>query len=116
MENYTWPKHFSAAVAKDAFGYRLCGYLISLEAWRRGLSVSVEAYNSEKFAVYNISSRDKTLKFNRSRVGLTSKKAVKTIINKDATRKFLQSNGVPTPQGAQFDSSTDMSPVLDYAS
>jgi cyanophycin synthetase len=115
MEDYIWPKHFSAAVSRGAFGNRLCGYLISLEAWRRGLSVTVEAYNSDKFAVYSISSRDKVLKFDRSRIGLTLKKAVKAIINKDTTRKLLQGNGVPTPQGAKFDSSDDMSAVLDYA-
>lgn len=34
-----WPSHFQTDIVREAFGPRLAGYTIALEAWRRGLRV-----------------------------------------------------------------------------
>lgn len=111
-----WPTHLAPNVVKDAFGVRLCGFTISLEAWRRGLTVSVNRFKASSFQSFIITSAEKSLRFNRGRiVDLNSQAAVLTVIDKDATRKALKDAGVPTPLGRKFLAEENYKDACNYA-
>lgn len=110
-----WPTHLSPQVVKDAFGVRLCGFTIALEAWRRGLEVTVKSFKASSFQSFIVKSSVKSLEFNRGRiVDLNTKEAVLKVIDKDATRGALEKASVPTPSGKKFTSNTDFKLVSDF--
>ncbi|MGP5713963.1 hypothetical protein ACTXPD_18445 [Vreelandella alkaliphila] len=100
-EKAVYPAHISPKIVKHGFGYKLCGYLIALEAWRRGLTVKLE---DASFKRYSISDKNTEVRFIRSRSSLTKNKAIVITKNKQLTREYLQTAGVPTPAGKLFES------------
>lgn len=89
-----WPEHFSADVVHEAFGPRLGGFTIALEAWRRGLRVRFFDTTLRK---YEISDGKRKIRFDKSRPSLTSAEAVKIEQNKHLTNSYLRGVGVPVP-------------------
>lgn len=111
-----WPMHVSPKVVEGAYGVRLCGFTIALEAWRRGLEITVNSSNASSFQSYAISSSEKTLRFNRGRiVDLNKNSTVSTVINKNATRQLLLKAGVPTPLGETFTDNDPYDIALEFA-
>ncbi|MFC7367423.1 hypothetical protein [Vreelandella zhaodongensis] len=100
-EKAVYPIHVSPKIVKQGFGYKLCGFLIALEAWRRGLTVKLE---DASFKRYSISDNNTEVRFIRSRSSLTKNKAIVITKNKQLTREYLQAAGVPTPAGKLFES------------
>jgi cyanophycin synthetase len=115
MANVEWPEHLSPEVVREGFGYRLCGYTIALEGWRRGLGITIHAENCEKLAWYTVTSKEKSLVFNRSRSSLTTPQAVKLIINKQKTKELLGRKNIPVPEGQCFNQVCKLDDLLDYA-
>lgn len=115
-----WPRHISPDAVKDAYGYKVCGYTISLEAWRRGLNVSVDSDGANAFQKYTISSDEKELKFNTSLVSLTTSKALGAVKDKNTTRVLLEKASLPVPKGRKFlkeegvDSLTELADSIGY--
>ncbi|WP_162322127.1 ATP-grasp domain-containing protein [Nesterenkonia haasae] len=93
MSDY-WPRHFSAGVVREAYGPRLAGYTIALEAWRRGLRVRFLDSHLRK---YEISHGKRKIRFDKSRPSLTTSEAMKTEQNKHLTNSHLRKAGVPVP-------------------
>lgn len=73
--------------------------LVVLEAWRRGLEVSL-GVNSE----YVISSKTKSQKFRLSRLAgsIEAAEAIRICNDKSTTKEYLSASGVPTPKGFKF--------------
>lgn len=109
-----WPVGFESRHVKGAFGRRLCGYTISLEAWRRGLEVTIDSTRANAFQHFSISSNEKKIKFNRSRVMFTTASALNITKDKEATRKCLQNAGLPTPVGIKINRTEGISKALEF--
>ncbi len=108
----SWPQPFSPAAVKDAFGKPLCGYCISLEAWRRGLSVKVKHAGYNK---YTISSKERTLTFNKSLLVKDRNRIRNLSKNKHKVKELLSENGVNVPRGEVFGSDSSLDDALSYA-
>lgn len=109
-----WPAGFKSKHVKGAFGRRLCGYTIALEAWRRGLEVTIDSTRADAFQHFSVSSSEKKIKFNRSRVMLTTASALNITKDKEETRKFLQSANLPTPVGIKVSRKEGVSKALEF--
>lgn len=110
-----WPNHLSPRFVSDAFGYRLCGYTISLEAWRRGLGVRVESDGANAFQRYVISSKEKEIRFNTSLVDLTEPRALRSVKDKQVTRSLLEKACLPTPAGNKFNKRNNFEDLAEFA-
>ena len=116
MPEAFWPSHLSPKIVQGAYGVRLCGFTIALEAWRRGLAVTVNSYKASAFQSFVIKSSEKTLRFNRGRiVDLNTKKAISTVIDKDATRRALVKANVPAPTGKKFSADESYDVACEFA-
>lgn len=88
-------------------------YLIPLEAWRRGLSVTY----SGDMKNYSVSSPERRLIFRRSMV-LDAEWGLQTLEitrNKDDTKQYLFKANVAVPQGKRFNSETSSEEIIRYA-
>lgn len=112
MESPAWFQHLSPVTVKDAFGGKLCSYAICLEAWRRGLKVTI---NDSKFKSYTISSSRKSYSFNKSQISETTRNAVRLTKNKHLAKEYLEKKGVPVPKGEVFNKADSRGKMLDYA-
>nr|WP_306916570.1 MULTISPECIES: ATP-grasp domain-containing protein [unclassified Arthrobacter] len=90
----SWPSHFEAEVVREAFGTRLAGYTIALEAWRRGLQVR---FFDSQLRRYELSDGRTRIRFNKTRPSLTTRAAIAIEQNKHSTNSRLRAAGVPVP-------------------
>lgn len=97
-----WPEHFSADVVREAFGPRLGGYTIALEAWRRGLRVRFFDNHLRK---YEISDGIRKVRFDKARPSLTTAEAISIEQDKFLTAEYLRRAGVPVPDSWVLDPS-----------
>lgn len=92
---------------------RLCGYLVALEALRRGLDVRfhrsggpfgdwVPDHTSALATLYSIRSGDRVHWFHRSLGDANSRQARAVTPRKTQTKRLLRRYGVSTPQGVTF--------------
>lgn len=103
-----WPSHFSTDIVRDAFGTRLGGFTIALEAWRRGLQVRL--YDSQ-LRRFQISDGRRSIRFDKSRPSLTTKHAVSIEQDKYRTASYLREAGVAVPDHVTIDVSADNAEV-----
>ncbi|SEQ77513.1 acylphosphatase [Piscibacillus halophilus] len=113
-------------VVKGAYGYDLCGYLIALEGWRRGLRLTFYSEDVDFPSVktvgkhflgrrFSLSSDEKTHYFFRSRGDLISNDAVDICKDKDWTKSVLSKSNVPVPKGREFSKDVEKEELLNYA-
>ncbi|WP_257274765.1 hypothetical protein [Endozoicomonas sp. SESOKO4] len=86
--------------------------LVALEAWRRGLQVTIG--QDWKFI---LSSTDKSITFKLSRLDGTdeAKKSSQICSNKTKTKLYLDANNVPTPLGYNFKQEINLTTILQCA-
>lgn len=94
------PEHFSMDVVREAFGTPLAGYTIALEAWRRGLGVRLLDGQMRR---YVISSKHRSVKFDKARPSTTTSDAIKVTKSKFETSSHLRHGDVPVPLGRIID-------------
>lgn len=125
MEN-TQPKlfdHLTHDVVEDIHGFKLCSYLVALEGWRRGLTLTwykdetdlckLDRLNSStqgKF--FSLSDGQKKHYFFRSRGDKVANKTVRIVQDKVKTKEYLNKGGVPIPLGDSFEKDED---IIAYA-
>ena len=88
-------------------------YLISLEAWRRGLTVT---FNGD-IKNFTVSSPKNTRTFSKSMV-LDPEMGLRTheiCENKDEAKKYLAKAGIPVPKGRRFPPGTSDEEIVRYA-
>lgn len=90
-----WPEHFQADVVQGAFGPRLSGYVIALEAWRRGLTVR---FLDGGLRVCEVSDGQRKVRFDKSRPSLTTQEALSLVGDKYVTLERLRAGDVPVPE------------------
>lgn len=108
-----WPKAYQPEVMRPFFG-RLSSSSIALEAWRRGLTVTLLDAQLRKYRIADAAGNRVT--FIRSRPARTSLKAVRSAGNKHTTNRLLSAAGLPVPQSyliASETSETDLVALAD---
>lgn len=113
-----WLPHLENAVPTKGYGNRLSMYLISLEAWRRGLKVkyySIDNPENKMLIRYSLSDGKNTYHFESSRGEKLSKQAFEICENKDETKKTLAEAGIPVPEGKRFKENSSEEEILEYA-
>lgn len=103
MMKYSWPEHFQPLVVREAYGSGiLSSYCIALEAWRRGLRVTIK---HPRLARYEISDGTRQIAFYCSRpTTLTNPDAIRLTHDKYETTEALRAAGVACPQSIPFES------------
>ncbi|TVP86778.1 MAG: ATP-grasp domain-containing protein [Alkalicoccus sp.] len=109
--NRSWPPHLPEDIVRQAEGPLLCGYLIALEGWRRGLDLHFHSNRSSAFTdlpvwythrpgrLFTLSSGNHSVRFFRSRGDGVAPETVKSGADKAVSKAFLEKAGVPVPQG-----------------
>ncbi|WP_036833697.1 acylphosphatase [Pontibacillus litoralis] len=123
-----WLPHLSDSIVADAHGYLLDSYAVSLEGWRRGLTLKWHLKNTEKFKemmtwyvdkpgqLYSLSNKERTHYFFRTRGDKVTNDAVTIGKDKEKTKQMLQQAGVPVPEGQQFFAEDTNEMIIEYAS
>src|SRR5699024_1282990 len=110
--------HLSNSIPKHARNYMLSTYSIVLEAWRRGLDITIRIIR-EKFGkiepYYSISDGKKTHRFSVTRGDFVSRESINSAKNKQSAKKYLVENNVPTPEGKDFAKDAADDDIIQYA-
>lgn len=105
------PLFFQPNVVRDGFGYKVSGYVIVLEAWRRGLTVTLLDSRLRKFRVSDEKGRE--VSFIGPRPVSPGASVVK---DKYRTNELLSAAGVPVPESVLIDqSSTSLTRLKEFA-
>jgi len=110
-----WLDHLIYATPIKGFGNRMSMFLISLEAWRRGIDVkfyTIENPENKLLIRYSLSYNGKTIDFNSSLSEQLPKETYEICQNKDLTKKYLTAQGIRVPKGEKITKETS----LDYIS
>lgn len=114
------------SMTKGITGFNLCAFLIGLEGWRRGLTLTYYSDINEYSPIktqgkgligrsYSLSSQDKTHYFNQSRGDLVSNEAVKIAQSKQKTKEALKANGVSVLPSIEFKSNDTNETIIEKA-
>lgn len=98
--------------------YALNSYSMILEAWRRGLKVSLSMLNTPSGTVeykYSINDEKKIHYFSGTCGDLVSNQVKELLQNKLLANELLINGNVPAVKGKAFDTSSDESEILQYA-
>ncbi len=97
--NKEWLPHLSSEIVSEAHGNLLDAYAVSLEGWRRGLTLRWHAKDSEKFSemktwfvdnpgqLFSLSSKERTHYFFRTRGDKVTNEAVEIGKDKEKTNR-----------------------------
>src|SRR5699024_5231249 len=105
---------------KDVQRY-LCAYLVALEGWRRGLTLTWYSEKVKKRGIhapgrlFTLSSDKKTHEFYKTAGDKISKEAIVITGNKEEAKKYFEEYGVPTPEGRRFTKHIEDKKILNYA-
>lgn len=99
-----WPSAFQPDVVREAFGERLTTYVLAVEAWRRGLIVSIRDARLRR--VHISDSSGCTIRFIQSRPHLTTLKAHATAKNKHRSNELMAAAGLPVPRSVLIEPAT----------
>lgn len=91
-----WPSAFQPQIVRDAFGERLGSYVLVVEAWRRGLDVTIQDSRLRCFKISDSSGR--SVSFTQTRPDLTTTEAHATAKNKHRSNQLLAAAGLPVPR------------------
>src|SRR5690625_4443281 len=112
-------------MVRNIRGFNLDAYLVALEGWRRGLTLTwhlnPELYTDLKIIGFNplgksfsLQSETKTHFFYRSRGDKVANKAVEIAQDKQKTREYLQRAGVNVPKGKSFNKQIPIEEIIEY--
>src|SRR5699024_9073152 len=110
--------HLSNSIPKHARNYMLSTYSIVLEAWRRGLDITIRIIREKSGKIepyYSISDGKKTHRFSVTRGDFVSRESINSAKNKQSAKKYLVENNVPTPEGKDFAKDAADDDIIQYA-
>lgn len=99
----------------------LCSYLIALEGWRRGLTLTFDSRKVKRAGihapgrVFTLSSDQRTHTFYKAKGDSVSSEAIRIGTNKELTKSWLEKHGVPVPEGKRFSSDATDEEIINYA-
>lgn len=123
-----WLPHLTPQIVDGIDGNFLDAYVVALEGWRRGLTLKWHVKDSEKFnemrtwfvdrpgQLFSLSSKERTHYFFRTRGDKVSNEAVDIGGDKEKTKRMLEKEGIPVPDGKKFAKHQSNEEVIEYAS
>ena len=121
-----FPSWITKRMIRGVKGFNLDAYLMALEGWRRGLTLTWYLDPSEetdmKIIGFNPLGKSFSLKnnetgkvhyFYRSRGDLVSNEAVDIVQDKYKTKQMLLEAGVPTPKGFKFEKNEKIEQIIE---
>lgn len=121
-----FPSWITKTMIRGVKGFNLDAYLMALEGWRRGLTLTWYLDPSEetdlKLIGFNPLGKSFSLKnnengkvhyFYRSRGDLVSNEAVDIVQDKYKTKQMLLEAGVPTPKGFKFEKNEKIEQIIE---
>lgn len=123
--NNNFPSWLTNRMIKGVNGFNLDAYVMALEGWRRGLTLTwyydatkvtdlkLIGFNplGKSFSLYS-DKENKIHYFYRSRGDKVANEAVDIVQNKHLTKTYLQKAGVSTPNGVMFNKSISKDDIL----
>lgn len=100
--------HLKEEMIVGARNSNLCSYLISLEAWRRGLKVIFTSEKVKKKGLHSpgraflLSNGERTHAFYKAKGDKVSDQAIAIGINKHKTKEWLENAAIPVPKGKKI--------------
>lgn len=119
-----YPFWLDKEMLKGVRRFNIDAYLVALEGWRRGLSLTFYEHRTAKTdmkligfdpvgKLFSLSSEDKKHFFYRTRGDKISNEAVDIGTDKELAKKYLENAGVPVPEGFSFTSETSVEEVTE---
>ncbi|WP_059102766.1 ATP-grasp domain-containing protein [Shouchella shacheensis] len=121
-----WLPHLSKEVVSHVEGNLLDAYAVSLEGWRRGLTLRWHVKDSEMFSemttwyvdrpgqLFSLTSKERTHYFFRTRGDKVTNHAVEIGKNKEKTKQVIQNQGIAVPSGKHFDKDQSDESIFNY--
>src|SRR5699024_7738952 len=106
---------------KGARNNNLCSYLIALEGWRRGLTLTWYSDKVKKKGVhapgrlFTLSSDIRKHEFYKAQGDKVTNKAIAIAINKYETKNILNENDIPVPKGEAFSTEFTNQDIIDQS-
>ncbi|TMW72352.1 ATP-grasp domain-containing protein [Alteribacter natronophilus] len=120
IDKNQWLDHLKEGIPVEAVKNKISMYTISLEGWRRGLSLcfsSVKGSSGELSDIrYSLSDGRNTHVFEGSKGDLVTDEARAICDDKKRTYEYLEHAGVPYPKGKTFDAGQTDGDILSFAS
>lgn len=125
--NKTWLPHLTEEIVSEIENNFLDAYVVALEGWRRGLTLTWHVKDSEKFQqmktwsvdepgqLFSLHSAERSHYFFRTRGDKVSNEAVEQGMNKEITKQILSEKGVSVPEGREFTENAKEEDVIAYA-
>ena len=113
-----WLDHLVHATPVEGYGNRMSMFLISLEAWRRGIDVKYYTIDNPENKVlirFALTHNGRTLNFYSSLCEQMSKEAFDICESKYLTKKQLSANGIRVPKGEKFSKDADKDHLVSLA-
>ncbi|MGP4072269.1 ATP-grasp domain-containing protein [Piscibacillus sp. B03] len=110
--------HLENSLPKSANNYMLSTYSIILEAWRRGLNITIRILREASGNIepyFTLSDGTKSHQFSVTRGDKVSVEAKKLTKNKFSTKEYLTKNNVPNPEGKLFEENSTNQEIISYA-
>jgi D-alanine-D-alanine ligase-like ATP-grasp enzyme/acylphosphatase len=122
-----YPDWLTKEMLRGVRRFNIDAYLVALEGWRRGLSLTFYEHTTRETdmkligfdpigKLFSLESGTKKHFFYRTRGDIISNEAVDTGTDKEAAKKHLAEAGVAVPQGFSFTSETPKEEVRDSLS
>lgn len=100
VDTLSWPSQFQPSVVHTGFGGgKLSSFCLALEAWRRGLEVSLLGPDGTRTSITDGATE---VTFNHSKSDRISAEAHATVESKFATAQAMRAAGVPAPESRYF--------------
>ena len=121
MQNENWLPHLTNEMMIGARNNNLCSYVIALEGWRRGLTLTFYSRKVKQDTLhvpgclFSLSDGQETHMFYKSRGMRVKNEAFSIGDNKILTKKELEKNGVPVPKGDIFSKEAKNEEIIAYA-
>lgn len=119
--NETWFPKYKNEMLKGAMNNNLCSYLIALEGWRRGLTLTWYSRKVRRQGIhapgraFSLSSKNRTHHFYKSKGDKVSTESVRIGGNKEKTKAILEEKGVRVPKGKRFLGNSTDEEIIEYA-
>ncbi len=119
-----YPDWLDKEMLRGVRRFNLDAYMLALEGWRRGLTLTFHEHGSTETDIrligfdpigklFSLASDDKTHFFYRSRGDKVSNEAVDIGTDKEQTKQYLGQAGVPVPEGFGFTGDDDAEAVAE---
>lgn len=122
LVNEKWLPHLKNEMLVGARDNNLCAYLVALEGWRRGLTLTWYSRKVKRKGihapgrVFSLSDGDKTHVFYKTKGDKISSQAIRIGSHKELTKEWLTKANVSVAEGRNFTANESNDSIIEYCS